>query len=35
MIIHIRDENQDNPNKPLEEAFLDKLNDTHEAIGGF
>jgi|GEM_PF-2540023 len=30
----VRKEVQEYPNKPLEEAFMDKLNDAHEAIEG-
>jgi len=31
----VRNEIQEYPNKPLEEAFMDKLNDTDEVIGEF
>ena len=31
----VRDEIQEYPNKPLEDALMDKLYDKSEAIGGF
>ena len=31
----VRKEVQEYPNKPLEDAFIDKLSDTSEAISGF
>ena len=33
-IMKVRDEIQEYPNKPLEDAFMDKLSDTSEAIDG-
>jgi len=33
-IMKVRDEVQEYPNKPLEDAFMDKLYDKSETIGG-
>jgi hypothetical protein len=34
-IMKVRDEIQEYPNKPLNDAFMDKLYDTDKVIGGF